>query len=92
MSKRITGLIFCSLFFMSVLSADDTNECVKKQYCSAEQIELTDATIFVNLKEGVIEIDSLLVDQGGIYFTEDMKRCVWCRRPLNPKNICECPL
>ena len=53
---------------------------VRKFYCHPEQIEISDSTIHVLLEEGVYEIDSLAVDQGGIYFTENMVRSINCCR------------
>jgi hypothetical protein len=62
-----------------------------KFYCTAQEIELTDSAILVHLKDGIYEIDSVQVDQGGIFFSKNMLRCANCRRTLNPKNTCECP-
>jgi hypothetical protein len=85
------GLITSFLFFLTLsLFAEDQN--FNKLYCSPEQIELTDSMILVHLKQNTFEIDQLLVDQGGIYFQEEAMRCYYCRRTLNPKNTCECPI
>ena len=89
MLKRLTGLVCLSFFAMSSLSANDMEVNSNKNYCSTEQIELTDSMILVNFQGKTFEIGSLQVDQGGFFFTDDMTRCAWCRRPLNPKNICE---
>jgi hypothetical protein len=91
MKKNILAFCFVSLFFLPAF-AHDYAPSARKYYCNAEQIELTDSTIFVHLHGKVFEIDSILTDQGGIYFVEDTLRCVYCRRPLNPKNTCRCPM
>ncbi|MFZ0565956.1 MAG: hypothetical protein WAM28_07215 [Chlamydiales bacterium] len=93
MLKRLTAFIYFSLFAISSLSAAESKDDeAKKYYCSAEQLKLGDSRILVNFEGETIEIDALLADQGGIYFTSEAKRCFYCRRPLNPKNTCECPL
>lgn len=64
----------------------------KKHYCDIQEIELTASMILVHLPEGTFEADALLADQGGLYITEEALRCIECRRPVNPRNICECPV
>lgn len=90
MLKRVS-LIFC--FCLAVTSAVFANPSyLKKYYCSSEQIELTDTTIFIHTTEGTIELDALHVDQGGVYFTNENMRCPDCRRPYDPRDtrdICE---
>jgi len=91
MKKKFMLICFFVSLFASVSAQDNTPPSLKKYYCNAEQIELTDSMILVHLEEKIFEIDSLLSDQGGLYFTEEMLRCTYCRRPVRPKNICECP-
>lgn len=90
MLKRVTLLISLFAVLSLPMLAEELNN-PKKYYCSPEQVELNDTIILVHLGKNTIEIDKLLVDQGGIYFPEDAMRCFYCRRPLNPKNTCECP-
>lgn len=89
MLKRMSLMISLFAFLTLPLCAEEQNS--KKFYCSPEQVELNESMILVHLDRNTIEIDKLFVDQGGIYFNEDAMRCFYCRRPLNPKNICECP-
>lgn len=91
MLKR-ASLIFC--ICLAVTSAAFANpSSLKKYYCSSDQLEITDTTIFVHTTEGIIELDALLVDQGGVYFTNESMRCPDCRRPFGPsrdtRDICE---
>ena len=74
------------------LCAQDVEPTPKKWYCTANQIEVTDATIFVHLDDATFEADAVQVDQGGIFLTDAMLRCIQCRRPINYKHICECPV
>jgi hypothetical protein len=91
MKKRV--ILFCLFAFLFLpVFAQEHPPLAKKYYCSAQQIELTDSVILVHMNGNTFEVDSILVDQGGIYFTEDRLRCINCRRPLNPKNTCECPV
>ncbi|MCH9626831.1 MAG: hypothetical protein S4CHLAM2_04620 [Chlamydiales bacterium] len=83
--------LLLSLFALLSFPTFAEETSAQKHYCSAEQVELNDAVILVHLDRNLVEIDTLLVDQGGIYFNEDAVRCFYCRRPLNPKNTCECP-
>jgi hypothetical protein len=86
-------LLICLLsFLLAPVFAQDYAPSIKKFYFRADQIELTDSMILIHLENQTFEIDAIAVDQGGIYFTENMLRCTYCRRPLNPKNTCECPL
>lgn len=85
------GCLFLTLLALASFSgfADEA----KKHYCSPEQVELSDALILVHLEnKNPVEIDALHVDQGGVYFHEDAMRCLYCRRTINPKNTCECPV
>lgn len=79
------AMLFASAFAGEMGSA-------KKYYCDTQQIELTETMILVHLPEGTFEADALLADQGGLYITEEALRCIECRRPVNPRNICECPV
>lgn len=88
--KHISLLIVIFAMSISAAFANESDQNEQKFYCSAEQIELSDAMILVHMNQSLFEVDALLVDQGGIFFTENMMRCVECRRPLNPKNTCEC--
>lgn len=92
MLKR-ASLIFCFCITGISSAFANTTPDVKKYYCSSEQIELTDSTIFIHTTEGIIELDALLVDQGGVYFTNANMRCPDCRRPYGPsrdtRDICE---
>ncbi len=88
MKKVCLFLSLLTLLSVTVF-ADELNQ--NKRYCSPEQVELSEFTILVHLDSNTVEIDKLHVDQGGIYFHEDSVRCFYCRRPLNPKNTCECP-
>ena len=90
MKKELLLICFFSLFFIPGF-AHDHAPSAKKYYCNAGQIELTDSMILVHLGDQTYEADAILSDQGGLYFTEDALRCTYCRRPLNPKNTCECP-
>ena len=70
----------------------------EKYYLTPDQIALSEETIYVQLDDGLVEIDSLLVDQGGIYVSASGMRCPECHRSslidtpchkrLNPKNTC----
>ena len=88
MKKKILTVCLFALFWMSAYGQDDMPSA-KKYYCNAEQIELTDSMILIHLEDNQYELDGLLTDQGGLYFTEEMLRCTYSHRPL--KNICECP-
>ena len=79
--------ILCLLMLGTSLFASDD-----KHYCSAYQIELSNDQILVHTNSEIIEIDSLLSDQGGIYYLDSNARCIHCRRTLNPKNTCHCYL
>lgn len=74
----------CTTFLMA-----DT----KRHYCTPEQIEIRNNTIMVHANQGVFELETLHVDQGGIYYQEKHLRCPECRRyrGINPKNTCETP-
>ncbi|MBS0646299.1 MAG: hypothetical protein JSR97_06875 [Verrucomicrobia bacterium] len=61
---------------------------IEKHYLSASDIDVQDATIFVHRGGQVYEIDTLLVDQGGVYYLSSHLRCPECRKSLNPKNTC----
>lgn len=89
MLKRMSLLLSLLAFLTLPALGEELNE--KKHYCTPEQVELSPVTILVHLDRNIIEIDRLSVDQGGIYFYEDSMRCFYCRRPINPKNTCECP-
>ncbi|MCC5831967.1 MAG: hypothetical protein JJU12_02870 [Chlamydiales bacterium] len=90
MLKRFSLAISLFALIALPLTAEELNS--KKFYCSPEQVELGETVILVHLDWSTIEIDKLLVDQGGIYFNEDAMRCFYCRRPINPKNTCQCPV
>lgn len=85
------ALTILALGFSALFASD-------KYYLESNQIALSEKTIFVQLDEGMIEIDHLCVDQGGIYFEAESARCLECRKPLdldfachkrlNPKNTC----
>lgn len=85
--KHITLLISLFTLLAFPLFANDA-----KHYCSPDQIELNNTTILVHLDTNTVEVDTLFADQGGIYFNENGMRCLQCRRTLNPKNTCECPV
>lgn len=89
---KYTSLLFCLFCLLCLPAFAGDQDPSAKFYCTAGQIELNDSVIFVHLNDEVYEIDSLLVDQGGLFFTQDKLRCAECRRPLNPKNTCECPI
>ncbi len=79
------------LFFVAFALLGGAAWANEKFYCGVDQIELTDEMILVHLEDGVYEIDSLLADQGGLYFTVDGLRSIETRRPVDPRNICERP-
>ena len=86
-----TIVLFCMLALLSATSyAQDDFPSAKKYYCCADQVEVSDSMILIHLDDTIYELDSLLVDQGGVYFMENMLRCTYCRRPVNPKRICDC--
>jgi hypothetical protein len=85
LKKQLIACLFAFLF-VPVFA----QEPVSKSYCTTKQIEVTDTMILLHLNEQIFEIDSLLADQGGLYYNHDSLRCINCRRPLNPKNTCEC--
>lgn len=87
--KNVSLLISLFAFLTVPVFATELN--ANKCYCSPEQVELNESTILVHVDRNTFEIDQLHVDQGGIYFNEDAMRCLYCRKPLNPKNTCECP-
>ena len=70
----------------------------EKYYLEPEQIALTNETIYVQFEDHLVETDTLLVDQGGIYVCSESMRCQECHRSLlidtechkrlNPKNTC----
>lgn len=84
-------LLACFFVCLFAPLAAESEQPAMKYYCNAEQIEITDDMILIHLTDITYELDALLVDQGGIYFTDDMLRCTYCRRPSKHKNICECP-
>lgn len=90
MLKR-AALVFCfCLATVAIFANASTN--AKKYYCSPEQVEITEASILIQTKDGEFELDALQVDQGGLYFTDESLRCPDCRKPFAPKdlrNICE---
>ncbi len=81
------ALVFSPLFADTTISDDNS----QKHYCSTSDVEIYETTILVHVEDEVFETDSLLVDQGGIYYLENRLRCPECRKPLNPKNTCEYP-
>jgi hypothetical protein len=86
------ALLFSILPFLVLTAyAQEYAPAAKKYYCNAEQIELTDAMILVHLNDKLFETDAILTDQGGVYFTEDMLRCTYCRRQISPQNSHKCP-
>lgn len=89
MKGKIALVCLLSSLFLPLM-AQEHLPSAKKYYCAADQIELTDSMILVHLEDQIFELDSLFVDQGGIYFVEDMLRCTFCRRTLNPQNSCDC--
>ncbi|MCH9611123.1 MAG: hypothetical protein S4CHLAM81_15030 [Chlamydiales bacterium] len=84
--------LFAAAFVASSLFATE------KFYLEPEQISLTGETILVQLSNDMVEVDSLLVDQGGVYMCAEHARCPLCHRSsmmdtpchkrLNPKNTC----
>ncbi|MEZ5315298.1 MAG: hypothetical protein R3E91_03690 [Chlamydiales bacterium] len=80
--------LFLSFFICPIEGKQET----KKFYCSPEQLEINQSMILVHLDCKMVEIDQLLVDQGGIYFNQEAMRCFYCRRPFNLKNTCECSM
>jgi hypothetical protein len=90
MKKEFLFVCLFALLFIPGFAKEHT-PIAKKYYCNAHQIELTDSAIVLHLAEKSYELDALLADQGGIYYTDDMLRCTYCRRPIRPNNICECP-
>lgn len=89
------SLSFMAALFVLLASPLLSEAATKKYYCSPQQIDIGESTILVHLADDqIFEIDTLLVDQGGVYFTEDAMRCYECRRwnaPTNDKstkNIC----
>lgn len=64
---------------------------LNKQYCQPEQCDISEGRIVVYHDNGVFEVEALFSDQGGLYFFNEMMRCVFCHRPLNAKNFCETP-
>ena len=88
MFTRISTLIFLFMLVTISISAEEISR--QKHYCLSEQIEINNSTILVHLDKNTIEVDTLLVDQGGVYFCDDAIRCFYCRQTLNPKNTCEC--
>ena len=60
----------------------------EKYYLEPEQISLSDQTIYVQLEGSVVEIDTLLVDQAGLYFEQKNARCLDCRQTLKPEHNC----
>ncbi|MCH9626304.1 MAG: hypothetical protein S4CHLAM123_15000 [Chlamydiales bacterium] len=81
-----------TLFLLVLLSSTTVFANIdEKYYCTPEQIEVTDSTILIHANEGSFELEALLVDQGGVFYTNEMLRCIQCRRP-NPKHLCECPI
>ena len=91
MTKQ-TALLFTwiAMLFASAFAGELGG--AKKYYCNIHQIQLTESMILVHLPEGTFEADALLADQGGLYITEEALRCIECRRPVDPRNICECPV
>lgn len=87
MLVRTSFMIAVFAFLVLPVFAEENS---KKIYCSSGQVELNDSMILIHLDSNTVEIDKLHVDQGGIYFCENAMRCFYCRRPLNPKNTCEC--
>ena len=84
------------ILFLSVLSslclplaAQEIPPLPQKIYCKANQIEVSDETIFIHLEDQTFEAERVQVDQGGIYCTESMLRCIDCRRPINYKHLCD---
>lgn len=88
---KYTALLFIGMI-MLFASAFAGEISAKKYYCDMHQIQLTESMILVHLPEGTFEADALHADQGGLYFTEESLRCIECRRPVDPRNICECPV
>lgn len=85
------ALLICLLSFLFLpLCAQEYLPIAKKYYCQVDQIEITNEMILVHVNGDTFELGSLMVDQGGIYYTEDTLRCTYCRRPVNPKRICDC--
>ncbi len=77
----ITALCCTSVLFASQQEA--------KHYCSPSEIEIYESMILVHVEDEIFETDSLLSDQGGVYFLANRLRCPECHKPLNPKNTCE---
>jgi|GEM_PF-3191561 len=70
----------------------------EKYYLTPDQIAISEETIYVQLDDALVEVDTLLVDQGGLYMSDNNIRCAQCHRSLlvetpchkrlNPKNTC----
>jgi len=87
MKSSAIFLTWLMMLFGSTFAAE-----TEKYYCDMHQIELTERMILVHIPEGTFETDALQADQGGLYTTQSSLRCIECRRPVDPRNICECPV
>lgn len=86
----LSGIVLGLLCFSALNGAEGCDDQAQKWYCDASQIVLADTTILIAFDEGIIEVDTLHVDQGGIFVSTADLRCPNCHRPC-PSTACETP-
>lgn len=87
----LSSMLFFAPLFANLIEGPQARRVFKKKYyCSADQIEVTNSMIVAYVDNMIVEIDSLMADQGGIYFTDDVMRCIDCRKPLQDEALCQC--